>query len=68
MDPIFSSIDYYKDPHFQRCLRNWNIYLDSEEPREQVLVEWEEVLLNDFLTHAREWLWNNKHWESEELV
>ncbi len=54
--PLFSSHDYFRNIHFQRCLRNWNIYLESDEGNDEILAEWEEVLLKDFLTHGREWL------------
>lgn len=62
---FFSSYDYYKNPHFQRCMRNWNTYLNSTEADDQVLAEWEEVCMKDFLDHAREWWNRNKemiHW------
>lgn len=51
---LFSNVDYYKNPYFQKCKRNWDIYLESDESDELVLVEWEEVLLKDFLKHAKE--------------
>ena len=71
MDPIFSNIDYYKDYNFQRLMRNWNNYITyegDEVSNTELMFEWEEVCLKDFLKGAREWLWNNKHWSSEELV
>ena len=40
-------------------MRNWNKYLESDEPNEDILVEWEEVCLKDFRKHAVEWLENN---------
>ena len=43
-------------------MRNWNIYLESQESNEMILVEWEEVLLKDFLQHARECLKDNPIW------
>jgi hypothetical protein len=57
---IFSSPEYYKNYNFVRLLRNWNTYLNSDEPREQVLVEWEEILLIDFLESSKEWLYSNR--------
>ena len=57
---LFSSMDYYQNHHFIRCLRNWNIYLESDENNEDLLVEWEEVLLKDFLQHSKEWLSDNR--------
>ena len=42
--------------------------MTSEEEDLTLLFEWEEVLLKDFLKHAREWLWNNKHWVDEDLI
>ena len=62
----FFSIGYYKNYNFQRLMRNWNLYLQSDEPSEEVLTEWEEFLLKDFLEGAREWLKRNKdmiHWK-----
>jgi len=53
---FFSSIDYYKNYDFCRLMRNWNLYIDSTEPSEQVLVEWEETLLKDFKEAAYNWL------------
>jgi hypothetical protein len=71
MDSIFSSIDYYKDYNFQRLMRNWNKYITyegDEVSNMELMFEWEETCLKDFLKGAKEWLWNNKHWSSEELV
>jgi hypothetical protein len=62
MNPLplfYSSADYYTNHHFVRCMRNWNKYLESDEPNEDILVEWEEVCLKDFRKHAVEWLENN---------
>ena len=50
----FSNMDYYKDPHFQRCMRNWNLYQETEEVNIELLFEWEEVLYKDFYKHALE--------------
>ena len=64
-------MNYYKDPHFQRCMRNWNKYMTyegDEVSNTELMFEWEELCLKDFLKSAREWLWNNKHWQYEELV
>jgi hypothetical protein len=58
---FFSSPDYYKNIHFIRCLRNWNKYLESDEPNEDILAEWEEVCLKDFRQHATEWLKENEN-------
>ena len=41
-------------------MRRWNIYLESEEPNINLLVEWEEILLKDFRRYALEWLKENK--------
>jgi hypothetical protein len=41
-------------------MRNWNIYLNSDEDNEDVLTEWEEVLIKDFLQHSKEWLAENR--------
>ena len=63
---FFSSPNYYKNPHFQRCMRNWNMYLNTEENDDDVLAEWEEILYKDFLQHSKEWLHNNYnmiHWK-----
>lgn len=43
-------------------MRNWNAYLLSENENEDILSEWEEVLLKDFLDGARKWLRNNSVW------
>ena len=71
MDLIFSSIDYYKNHDFQRLQRNWNKYLTyegDEVSNQELMFEWEECCLKDFLKGAREWLCNNKHWKDEELI
>jgi len=52
--PLFSNHDYYKDLHFQRCMRNWNKYLASDEEDDDTLATWEELLLGDFREHANE--------------
>ena len=52
---FFYSADYYKNHQFIRLMRNWNKYLQSDEPDELILAEWEETLLNDFLLEALEW-------------
>lgn len=43
---------------FVQCLRNWNKYLNSDEPDITILFEWEEIILKDFLKYSREWLFN----------
>ena len=58
--PLFSSPDYFRNYHFQRCLKNWNKYLESDENNDEILAEWEELLLKDFLKHSREWLDRNE--------
>jgi len=66
--PIFSNMDYYKNLHFQRCMRNWNIYLQSNEQDDEVLTEWEELLLKDFYQYSLEWFKlnkNNTFWRKE---
>ena len=63
MNPLplfYSSPNYYENHHFIRCMRNWNLYLESSECDEDILAEWEEVLLKDFLCHSRDWLDNNR--------
>lgn len=40
-------------------MRNWNKYIEycgPEVGNEELMFEWEEVLLKDFLKHSREWL------------
>ena len=54
-DQLFSNYNYFKNPQFQRLMRNWNIYLHSNEAQEEVLSEWEETLLFDFLVEATAW-------------
>lgn len=62
----FSSYDYYKNPQFQRLYRNWNKYLtyDGQDVSNmELMFQWEELLLKDFLKHSREWLNdNNGEW------
>lgn len=41
-------------------MRNWNTYLKSDEGSDDILAEWEEVLLKDFLQYSREWLRDNE--------
>ena len=41
-------------------MRNWNLYLESSECDADILAEWEEVLLKDFLCHSKDWLDNNR--------
>jgi len=43
----FFSIDYFKNHHFVRLMRNWNIYEQSDESDDLILAEWEETLLYD---------------------
>jgi hypothetical protein len=66
--PLFSTIEYFRNHHFNRCMRNWNKYVDyTGDASEEMMAEWEEILLKDFLNHAREWLNKNKnmvHWKS----
>jgi len=62
----FSSYDYYTNYNFNRCMKNYNIYLESENESDEVLAEWEEVCIKDFLDEARIWLDNNHdmiHWK-----
>jgi hypothetical protein len=40
-------------------MRNYNIYLNTDETDDDILAEWEEVLLKDFLKYSREWLTKN---------
>jgi hypothetical protein len=57
--PLFSNIDYYRNRQFQRLMRNWNKYImysGDEVHNEELMFEWEELLLKDFLKHSREWL------------
>jgi len=47
-------------------MRNWNKYMESDEQDEDILAEWEEVLLKDFDRGAYEWLVANYdmiHWK-----
>jgi len=63
-----SDDSYYKNDHFIRLLRNWNLYLESDENNEVILAEWEEILLKDFLKHSKEWLDINRNktfWKKE---
>jgi len=54
-DQLFSNYDYFKNTQFQRLMRHWNTYLHSDEESDDVLVEWEETLLFDFLVEATAW-------------
>lgn len=54
------SLDYFIDNFdYMRCLDNWNRYLSSDEQNEDILAEWKETLLNDFLQGARKYLVDN---------
>lgn len=57
-DLIFSNIDYYKNEHFVNLMRNWNRYIQSDEKDEDVLAEWEEIIMKDFRVAAKEWLFS----------
>ncbi len=63
--------DYnFKTAHYDRCLRSWNKYIEydgDDVDNEELMFQWEELCLNDFLAHSKEWLWNNKHWTDETL-
>lgn len=59
----FSSIDYYKNHNFIRLMRNWNKYLDydgDDVDSDDIMAEWEETLIRDFLQASIEWLENNR--------
>jgi len=59
----FSSIDYYKNHDFIRLMRNWNKYMDydgDDVDSDDIMAEWEETLIRDFLQASIEWLENNK--------
>ena len=51
-----TSYDYLKDNKFIELLRNWNMYLQSNEKDDDVLAMWEELLLKDFRLYANIWL------------
>lgn len=56
--PLFSNYDYFRNYHFQRCLRNWNKYIEydgKDVDNEELMYEWEELLLKDFYKSAKEW-------------
>ena len=69
--PLFSNIDYWTNPQFQRLMRNWNKYITyngDEINNTELMFEWEEVLLRDFLKHSKEWLKENRrktNWRKE---
>jgi|8_EtaG_2_1085327.scaffolds.fasta_scaffold425608_2 hypothetical protein len=58
--PIFSNADYWKDPVFQHLMLKWNVYMQSDESDDDLLSEWEELLIKDFRLKARLWLKTNK--------
>ena len=63
-----TSYDYLKDNKFIELLRNWNMYLQSNEKDDDVLAMWEELLLIDFRLYANIWLQKNKNktaWRKE---
>ena len=62
LSSLFSSYDYYEDYNFQRLLRNWNLYMESEGESDAMMAEWEEWILKDFLDGAKEWLKKNSFW------
>jgi len=55
---IFSNADYYKNEHFINLMRNWNRYIQSDEKDEDILAEWEEIIMKDFRVAAKEWLFS----------
>lgn len=57
---IFSNPDYYLNETFVKLLREWNRYLQSDEQNEDVLAQWEELILKDFRTEANKWRKENK--------
>jgi hypothetical protein len=61
-EPIFSNIDYYRNRQFQKLMRSWNEYImysGKEVTNEDLMWEWEETLLKDFLKESKKWLWKN---------
>lgn len=68
---FFGDESYDDNDNYNRCMNNWCKYIEyegDEVSNMELMFEWEETCLKDFLKGAKEWLWNNKHWSSEELV
>ena len=59
--PLFSQPDYYLNETFQALMRQWNTYINSEETDDEILAEWEEIIIKDFRRYANEWLKENKN-------
>jgi|AACY02.18.fsa_nt_gi hypothetical protein len=59
--PIFSNMNYYKNPTFVKLMRKWNKYLLDDIDDEKLCYEIEETLMFDMWQEARKWLKENKN-------
>ena len=46
--PFFSNPDYWKNPEFQKLMLKWNVYMQSDEEDDDVLAQWEELIMKDW--------------------
>ena len=52
----FTTKEYENDPVFQELEKKWNVYLNADENDDDILTEWEEVLLKEFYREAINWM------------
>ena len=62
--PFFSNPDYWKNPEFQKLMLKWNVYMQSDEEDDDVLAQWEELIMKDWKRGATRWLNENKERQS----
>tara|TARA_R110002020_G_scaffold42971_4_gene125327 strand:+ start:995 stop:1216 length:222 start_codon:yes stop_codon:yes gene_type:complete len=58
--PIFSKKDYLINDEFNKLIVRWYMYMTADENDEELLTQWEEIILQDFRRYALDWLKKNK--------
>lgn len=58
--PIFSNMDYYKNPQFQECLRFYNNVINLETDDEELMAIAEELAMSEIYAKSLRWLEQNK--------
>ncbi|MEK9897067.1 MAG: hypothetical protein VW518_11700 [Burkholderiaceae bacterium] len=61
---LFSNIEYYRNNTFVELMRKWNSYMTYEGEDvedEDLMFEWEELLLKDILFESKKWLKENRN-------
>lgn len=60
--------DYYLNTKFISLIKQWKLYLESDEDDDDILTVWEEIIRKDFRLYANEWRNKNKNktaWRKE---